>query len=567
MTEHESSAGPNRWRDAPQGLALVHLGNSATYRVLQPLLLALLVTAFLAGPITLFRQGDISGRWAAAGWFGFFVSLQTTVTTLWLFHPDRRQVSRVQYRLAELVAVLFIARLVSWAVTGDLPQLSQWRDYLLTPLLLLDGTFVGYGIVGLVAWERSLTLAGIFSRLAMGIDEASYYQQPRAVRLKDNYNPFQADRGVQVGQFFQQWILMGALLVFFAALATFEVGQLMRTFRNLTRIGLPTSLLVAMVAYFLIGLWLLSQAHVSRLYARWAAAEVSADPTIVRQWSRVSAGLLLLVALVASFLPIGSTFALSRLLQAVIGFVVWLMGVILGLLLSLLVLILSPLLGNDRVNELLPQENAIPNEPPPVMPPGPGSESTALIVGGAFWVIVIVVVVVAVAFVLRERGVRISASGWRLFWDRLREWWAALRLNLQEQVADWQVLARTRRRRRESEASLPASPWRFLRVRGLPAREQIRFLYLAAVRRADERGVPRRESETPLEFAVDLKENWPEAETDVDVLTDAFLEARYSRHDIDDDAVGPLRRTWRRMRSQLRRRRVASDGGSDDEAA
>ena len=79
---------------------------------------------------------------------------------------------------------------------------------------------------------------------------------------------------------------------------------------------------------------------------------------------------------------------------------------------------------------------------------------------------------------------------------------------------------------RRGSAEEPAgSPWRFIRLNALSAREQIRYFYLSTVRRAGERGVPRDRSETPSEFAADLKENWPEAEVDIEALTDAFLHA------------------------------------------
>jgi hypothetical protein len=95
-------------------------------------------------------------------------------------------------------------------------------------------------------------------------------------------------------------------------------------------------------------------------------------------------------------------------------------------------------------------------------------------------------------------------------------------------------------------------PWNFIRLNALSAREQIRYFYLSTVRRAGERGVPRDRSETPSEFAADLKENWPEAEGDIEALTDAFLHARYSRQEIED--VSPVKQTWKRVKSSLRRR-------------
>jgi hypothetical protein len=103
-----------------------------------------------------------------------------------------------------------------------------------------------------------------------------------------------------------------------------------------------------------------------------------------------------------------------------------------------------------------------------------------------------------------------------------------------------------------------AAPWRFIRLRGLSTREQIRYFYLSTVRRAGQRGVERGQSETPLEYASDLKSGWPEVEGEVDDLTDAFLEARYSRKSIGDNRLGRIKQTWKLVRTAVKKRRKNS---------
>ncbi len=541
---------------------LYHIGSSVTYRLVQPLLIAALVTAFLTGITTIIRQSDPTGRWSPLGWFIFLVALQSALTTLWLYHPDRRQVGRVPYRIAEILVLILAARLLTWFVVGNPPDLAQWRNYLLHPLILLDGVFLTYAVLAFLAWERSLSLSLIFSRLALGIDEASYYQQPAAVRSQDNFNPFNVDRQELVNRFLQSWLAMGVLLVICAALTTFEMRELARTFRNLTRLGLTPEILLALTSYFLIGFWLLSQARLSAIYARWVAAGVSAQPTVWQRWNRTSLWLLLGIAGIAALLPIGSTVGLARILQAVGGVLFLAAGFIFSLVLSLFSLLLSPILGNSEAVEQMQPE---PLQPPDFIQqtPLPPNETTALVIGGLFWAVVIIAVTVALVFFLRERGYRIRMPAFAALRIRLQTWWRGFWQRLRSQVSQIQQRARAQLRRPKVEAGVPHSPWNFVRVSGLPPREQIRFFYLAAVRRATERGVPREESETPLEFVQDLKANWPEAEDQVDMLTGAFLEARYSPHDLDETNVGPVKRAWRQVRASLRQRRHAAN---EDEA-
>jgi hypothetical protein len=108
--------------------------------------------------------------------------------------------------------------------------------------------------------------------------------------------------------------------------------------------------------------------------------------------------------------------------------------------------------------------------------------------------------------------------------------------------------------------------WRFIRLGGLPPREQIRYFYLSTVRRAGERGVPRNSAETPLEFAEDLKDGWPEVEEEVEELTDAFLKARYSDAPVVSEDVPEVKETWKDVRRQIRKRPSPIDSLSDEES-
>jgi hypothetical protein len=86
----------------------------------------------------------------------------------------------------------------------------------------------------------------------------------------------------------------------------------------------------------------------------------------------------------------------------------------------------------------------------------------------------------------------------------------------------------------------------------LPPRERVRYYYLKMVARADERGVTRPPSATPLEFSRTLDDEWPDAENDIGALTDAFLAARYAPAEIDRRQVTEAQGVWRRIMRALR---------------
>ena len=94
---------------------------------------------------------------------------------------------------------------------------------------------------------------------------------------------------------------------------------------------------------------------------------------------------------------------------------------------------------------------------------------------------------------------------------------------------------------------------RFLRLNTLPPRDQIRYFYLATLKRAGQRGVVRSSHQTPNEYAAYLKDHWPDAEADIDHLTTAFLHAQYNPAPIEPERLPLHKAAWQRLKRLLRR--------------
>ena len=90
-----------------------------------------------------------------------------------------------------------------------------------------------------------------------------------------------------------------------------------------------------------------------------------------------------------------------------------------------------------------------------------------------------------------------------------------------------------------------------IRLRSLDPRRQIYFFYLAMLRRGGEQGVPRQPSQTPAEYAAALEKTLPASEEDIHSITQAFVEARYSRRKVDSSEADFVRATWGRIRRAL----------------
>jgi hypothetical protein len=537
--------------------ALTPYRDSVLYRdLLQPLLIALLVAALLAGPIIFLQLFYTDGHWFLLKLAVFLIALEGVYTTRWLARPEQRQVSRLAYRAAEFAVMALALRLLTWGVGDGLPTAAEWRGFLVSPIDLIDGAYFTFLFFATLALERGASLAGLFTGLDLSNDEVAYYTlSPHARELIAHERPPLTNRPQLLRSFFSQWIFGGALLAFFAVLtvvdfAAFDArGQAART---VGRLGLQPEMLLALLGYFLVGLWLTSHARLAVMRARWLVAGITTAPDVSLSWHRASLLLLLLVGAVAAFLPIGSTIAVGAILEAVFTVGVMVIYTAVSLILLLFFGLVALLFGQ---NSPAPEEEIVeplvtpaPAQPPPIATADEGS----LVIGLLFWLVVATVLMASLLFFLRDRGYRLELSGVGRAWGGFRFWLSRLWESLAGSAAEISQAVRQRLRRPGTRTAVGTAPWRFLRVNALSPREQVRYFYLAAVRRAGEKGVRRDSGETPLEYAEDLEKSWPEAEQEFETLTHAFLKARYSRQKIAAEEAGLVRRTWQRIRAVLR---------------
>jgi hypothetical protein len=88
-------------------------------------------------------------------------------------------------------------------------------------------------------------------------------------------------------------------------------------------------------------------------------------------------------------------------------------------------------------------------------------------------------------------------------------------------------------------------------------RERVLYDYGRLLRRARRQGLPRTIGQTAGEFEFELAPLVGTAGADVHAMTSAFVEARYSLHEVGEREAGLVHESWRRVRAALGRLPVA----------
>ncbi|MEA3337711.1 MAG: DUF4129 domain-containing protein [Chloroflexota bacterium] len=518
--------------------------------IVRPLLIAVMTTCLVAGPVAVAQVVSSDYRYQVVMPLALLASLIGVYITHWLVLPDQRLTQKTAFRGAELLILLVALRLITWIIGGDFPDLQDVRGWILQPLSFFDMFFVVSALLVAFAWHRATVIATIFQRLGLNESEVAWLQEKRSGGGWRRAFPLERARTSRpelVESFVNQWLAGGMILVICIGLTQVRTGG--RLGFHLLNQGISPQLVLAAVAYFLIGLVLASHARLAMLRAQWLFDGVDTTESLPARWQRYSMFIILAVGLVAAFLPLGSTWRAGHILNLIVAAITQIVMLVVFLFFALFAALLA-LFG------VAMETPEIAKNPPALMPddlaePQIVEGLPAWLGGAGFWLVAVILVLVALWFILGKQGINLTRESLGRAWDRLmariKDWWFGVRhlvnsIQIGPRKGDEGIEGATAGRR----------PWRFIRVGGLPAREKIRYFYLSTVRRAGERGVSRQPSQTPLEFIQDMEAAWPDAEIDLDSLTEAFVAARYDATPITPGEAREVQTVWQRIKKALR---------------
>jgi hypothetical protein len=473
-----------------------------------------------------------------------FESLYTARATRKIAVPSREWLS---VRASEVIAIVILLKALIYVLRGPaqlLQDLQLWQDDFLANFF--TGEYLAAVVIVISLWLLSRTFNQ--ELLELEADDATLERERRF--------EFRVDRNAFRKQLMLKVVLTGTVLVLTTVFARFYF----RTQGN--EAGFASVGMFNLLLYVVMGFLLLSQTRYSALRAAWFRERATLSGEVARRWALYSIAFLVLVAVVVSVLPTRYSVGLLGSLGYAIGLILTVLQILvylLVLILSLPLNLLMSLLGKPGVSPAAPPQ--MPKPPPPQTVTPTGSDPLLeLLQSLLFWAIFLLVVGYALwhylgrnrdllALLRRLPVLSWLLKGWTALWNTLRHWRGELVKAVDE---------RLRRARTPNLSTAVDERVRLMNLRKLGPRERVQYFYLAMVRRATQRGMARQPAQTPREYAAmldsALDSTTPEVEQDIDSLTDSFVEARYSRHDISLEQAGRVQTYWERIRAALRRR-------------
>jgi hypothetical protein len=518
----------------------------------RPLLISLLAASAVAGPLAVLRS-TTSWRLDYVLPLALLVAIQGVYSTVQRGRPQWRNRRGLALRLAELVIILLVLRVASWVFSLGLPGPAQIALWLAHPDSFLDAQFIVVGVLLVLAWWLAISITADFLELAIQPDEFAAYEThswddsrsyQRAGRAKSRLET--------VTQFTWRWGWGGVLLVACAAMSrtAFELEGPGGPKFTITGANLPFDIIVALLCYFICGLILLSEGRLAVLRGRWYNQGIVVMPGVLKRWHLSSVLIILMVALVAALLPLGRTGPFATALEYLFGLLMRAGQVIMAFVFFLFSAILWPLRFLFRSTDQPQAPQPAPHFEIPPTDGGAASHLPAWLGGALSWALILAVVAYLLLSYLNAHGL-LSAFG-QGRWLRLRFWWKARWARVSASARKATEGLRKRLRLRRPSPLVTRGP--AIHVGSLPPAARIRYFYLSTLQNAARRGLVRPPHKTPLEFGQDLTGQWPDAEVDLQELTEAFLAARYDRRTIPADRARAVQQIWRRALRSLRKK-------------
>jgi hypothetical protein len=437
----------------------------------------------------------------------------------------------MRFRVVEIAMFFILLKIGGYAGEPWADVLADVQTWPSQPLNILDLETVIAFILVLLSWSAA-------TQTLRDLDQIS---EPPG-RYRDYVPPIQK----LTARFF--W--GGAALLIVAGIARLGLAALL----DLRRPSVPGMVLNVLV-YFLLGLVMLGQAQFISLRTRWEMQHTKIADRLASRWVRYSLAFIGLAALVAFLLPTGYTVGLLEVAAAIIDILVYiftLLSLVLSFVLGLLLMPFFLLLGRERPAPRADLPSLELRQTETVPAGGAAPAWFEILRSLLFWAAALGMVFYVVRTYLHDRPELLEALASLGPIRALRDFLIGLWRHLVgfADVVKERLPRRLSLRRPRSERA--GTGFRFFRLGALSPRERILYYYLSILRRAGQRGFPRQQAQTPHEYDATLGPHLPEAQQEMGQLTQAFVEARYSRHAIGREEDQQVQTVWKKVRAALR---------------
>jgi hypothetical protein len=516
----------------------------------------------LIGAVECFVLGIVAfGLAIVPGWQTRFLVILSAVVGIEAFFYSRR-LTRSLFLFKEwlvlLVPPIVLVRFLPYldepsaSLVGDVAE--WWHD---------PGTFFTFGFVVdvailLIVWWIVFVCTQWLNQLRVQEGEIPESAPNRYSDLyEDNWRSY--DHTEPLRRLGQCYSWGGVILVILAALASIGTSQFLSISAISQLIGFQRPSLHLTLAnvllYFVLGLFLLGEAHFVRQRTIWRLDRLPVANEIGSRWVGAVLGLVVFASVVALVLPTSYAMTLGQL----VSYVVY------GILEAFTYVAAAFFYMIYLISRLFPSTGGNAEKSPPIAPPHlqhvaatpTGASPIDTVRSLIFWAVALGILLYSLGVLWRKRRpgtlrlpiLSLILTPFRLVLGLLR---LIGRVGRDVGRAVVKVVPNLLR---QVPTKAPRA-FQFVSLSRLGPRELVEYFYLSVCERASQLGHPRPPGVTPTEYQQMLRESLPLVDPEFDTLTEAFVEARYGPHPTTRSRAQLVRAQWQILKVRLRRARI-----------
>ena len=499
-------------------------------------------------------------------WNGMYLVLMLMLVTLEAHYSFRlvnakglRGSDALRFRVVELAVILIALRVVSVLAQGA-AGLALAQSWLMDPVSIFFDFEMVAGFFGLLlAW-------GIGNQTALDLEvvdgpEAWQHEERSWEQMRQDALAYQAEHGnnrTAMENLSSRFWVGGALLLIVTGMSQpgftewFNLSAAPRQALRLT-----------VLFYFLAGLMMLGLIRHTTLRRRWYVEQIDIAPDLSNRWISYTLTLVGLATLLAFLLPTAysaglldyAAYMFGTITEIVIFIAMWLFFII-SLPFLLLVWLYSSLFAEESLPLELSPPGMMPLQAAP--PPGNSPEWYELLRTLLFWIVILGMFYFILRSYLQDhpelvtslrkiKPIHVLRRWWRALWLRLRKWGRAAKAQLPGLISS-------------RVSTLPSPKTLFPSLNTQSPRQKVLYYYRNILQRTAQQGIGRNQTQTPYEYDHTLEPKLPAAQEELAHLTDAFVEARYSQHDITSQEAEQAKKEWQRVKEALEERLKGESG-------
>lgn len=494
--------------------------------------------------ICVMTSGWMSSKYNSQGviLFSLFITMEAMISCLVLQALPVGDDRKPYYRLAEGIVILLIVKIfteIRFGLDFLIHNLISWPRSFAESFLTLN--FLFNAIITLILWLFTTLFLHDLTKIGDETKNIGGYPVKEANQSKPASTSLR-----------ERFFAIGALIVFLAGIMRQD------KFRISDRTTTSETVVPLVIAYFLLGMILLSLTYFSSLRVSWGYEQFAIHKNMTSRWILYFLIFLVCLGLVVFFLPTKYSMDLFTSIRFIIN---WLFIILKWVMIVFLFPFfwifnqISRLLGKTAVGQVVANPPPQLQQPEQGIPTGlPGWEVVKSLL---FWLVFLAIIYFAIRQYIQSNRRLVEM----LHQLRISRWiseawnWIAKQFQVTGRGIGAMIEAGVNRLRLLRQSSKKLERWHYINPNRMIPRQKIFFFYLSVLRRAGEAGTPRRSWETPIEFSKKLGHAIPEGRDMVAALTKAFMEARYGPQETTFEDAVKTRTIWVRLSGILRKRR------------